>query len=369
MKQNKAITMVALVVTIIVLIILAAISINVLLVENGIIIKAQKASELQTNAEMKEDTIINSIEEDIKDALTNYVKISEIYDATGEIEDKLHIGDFVNYKAGTWTADEINNIKVGLSSNLTSANNSLELPEKDYQFGGFKVGSSRDETSKIAPFDGLGTVEYIRNASNNEPISGWRIFDIDDSTGKVTLISAGNPEAYYQSPENNSGYISQYILSGEVHSSWNADTAANYQKRDWSDYVNEELKAESAYVLSKPQLEAWYNKYVGKVTDLWTQAQFKLIYKNERLHNIIDNYSFWWLSTARAAAGPHFVQGDSGRRLRGGNSVAVGIRVMVVLSSDITFSEKRVDTIELTSQAHMSEEYGGNQTYNVWNIK
>ena len=54
MKNQKGITLVALVVTIIVLIILAGISINLLLGENGLITKAQDAKKQQKIAEVKE---------------------------------------------------------------------------------------------------------------------------------------------------------------------------------------------------------------------------------------------------------------------------------------------------------------------------
>ena len=54
MRKEKGITLVALVVTIIVLIILAGISINLLLGENGIITKAQEAKKQQKIAEIKE---------------------------------------------------------------------------------------------------------------------------------------------------------------------------------------------------------------------------------------------------------------------------------------------------------------------------
>ena len=54
-KNSKGITLVALVVTIIVLIILAGISINLVLGENGIITRAKEASKAQEVSEIKED--------------------------------------------------------------------------------------------------------------------------------------------------------------------------------------------------------------------------------------------------------------------------------------------------------------------------
>ena len=53
-KTQKGITLVALVVTIIVLIILAGVSINLLLGQNGIVTRAKQAKVAQTEAEVKQ---------------------------------------------------------------------------------------------------------------------------------------------------------------------------------------------------------------------------------------------------------------------------------------------------------------------------
>ena len=296
-----------------------------------------------------------------------FVSATDIYDPNNENANMLHIGDFVNYDAGTWTQEEINSIKVGPVASLVSPNNSLEMPSIDYQFGGFKVGTSRNSTTVAPVFSGLGEVKYINNSKTNKPITGWRVYDINQTTGEVTLISAGNPEGFYQTNVSDAGYSTPYIFSGTIHSDWGEENAALYQKRNWDSYINESYGATSAYILSKSDLETWYTKYLGSSGDLWTQENFKKIYSYPRLHNIIDNYSFWWLSSTRAAAGPHFVQGDEGRRLRGGNSVALGVRINVVLSSNAKFIPNKVGTVELTSE-HLTG-YDGNQVYNVWDLK
>ena len=61
MKNNKGITLVALVVTIIVLIILAGISINLVLGDNGIITIAKKAKENTELAKTQEETELNEL--------------------------------------------------------------------------------------------------------------------------------------------------------------------------------------------------------------------------------------------------------------------------------------------------------------------
>ena len=61
MKKEKGITLVALVVTIIVLIILAGISINLVLGDNGIITIAKKAKENTELAKIEEETVLNEL--------------------------------------------------------------------------------------------------------------------------------------------------------------------------------------------------------------------------------------------------------------------------------------------------------------------
>jgi len=60
-KQNSGITLIALVVTIVVLIILATISINVVFSENGIIRKAQLAKDIQANATKAEEEAMDTL--------------------------------------------------------------------------------------------------------------------------------------------------------------------------------------------------------------------------------------------------------------------------------------------------------------------
>lgn len=61
MKRNQGITLIALVITIVVLIILAGVTINTIIGENGIIIKAQEAKVNMQNAQGEEQEVINSL--------------------------------------------------------------------------------------------------------------------------------------------------------------------------------------------------------------------------------------------------------------------------------------------------------------------
>ena len=130
------------------------------------------------------------------DASGESVSPSTLFDADGTNPNGLHIGDFVNYDAGTWTQEEINGIQTGLKTNLQIANGSTDLPSNYFQFGGFAAGSSRNGNVSLnsdydAPVD-----YYYHDTTTGNGVSGWRVFDIEDDV--VTLVSGGNPESFFQ---------------------------------------------------------------------------------------------------------------------------------------------------------------------------
>lgn len=91
MKQNKAITLVALVVTIIVLLILAGVSINMVFGENGIFSKTQIASEKYKQAQDEEQAMINEVTNYITDEyMTGARKDVTITMTEEELENKIN---------------------------------------------------------------------------------------------------------------------------------------------------------------------------------------------------------------------------------------------------------------------------------------
>lgn len=71
LKQEKGITLVALVITIIVLIILAAVSISLVFGSEGIIARTKQAAKDYQNAENAERQIVTNVETLINDALND----------------------------------------------------------------------------------------------------------------------------------------------------------------------------------------------------------------------------------------------------------------------------------------------------------
>ena len=392
LKERKGITLIALVITIIVLLILAGVSIAMLTGQNGILTQAQNAKTTNENksAEEKVKLAIMAAKSQSTDGsldldklttevTTNYggqvdgtafpvtVTIDgksftvdgdgnvELTGAKPQIKSKVKVGDFVNYSAGNWTAEDM--AKIQNSGAKIAANNSSSLPNNAFQFGGFTEGSSKD--GNATSYD--PSYAYVKDKSTGSAVTGWRVFDVDGDS--VTLISAGCPEDYSQQYGTNYGYISEYILSGNTNSSAPSDLelGSKYIARDWSMYVNSSYGSEiTATALTKPRLDQWYNKnYSLSSANVYDNSTFLKVYGTNN-ESLIDNYSYYWLASAYnsnyvCSVGPNyrFVGSDC--------NIAFGVRVLVSLPSGIQTSEP-VGTKTVTSR---DKDY----TYNVWNIK
>ena len=393
LKERKGITLIALVITIIVLLILAGVSIAMLTGQNGILTQAQSAKTTNENKSAEEKVKLaimaaksqstdGSLELDklTTEVTTNYggqvdgtafpvtVTIDgksfmvdsegnvELTGAKPQIKNKVKVGDFVNYSAGNWTAEDM--AKIQNSGAKIAANNSTNKPSSNFQFGGFKEGSSKD--GNATPYD--SSYAYVTDKATGSAVTGWRVFDVDGDS--VTLISAGCPEDYYHPGTTNYGYISEYILSGNTNSSAPSELelGSKYIARDWSMYVNSTYGSGiTATALTKTRLDQWYNKnYNLTSANVRDNSTFQKVYGTNN-ESLIDNYSYYWLASAGSHYSVYYVYPDGRLVSYNGGYDAFGVRVLVSLPSGIQTSEP-VGTKTVTSR---DKDY----TYNVWNIK
>ena len=406
-SKNKGITLIALVVTIIVLLILAGISISMLTGQNGILNRATEAKQ-ETGVAQEEEQVklavmsaltegngtltIPNLKKELADygitiaedatfpvtvsvggksytiAATGEVStgggsvdpiptpdpvtptrgqaISDLFDGTGNVEGKLHIGDFVNYTPANdaWTSEEITQIKANGSN--------TSLPSSSYQFGGFAAGDSKSGNAKAYS----SAYTYVKD-SEGSAITGWRLFDVADGT--VTLISAGCPEDYYHQYVTNSGYISEYILTGTKNSSNSSVDYTGVTPRDWSMYVNSSLGATKAGVLTKTGLESWYTKYItnGTTANTFTGETFQKIYST-KYENLIDNYSYVWLASAFTSDSYHLYTVNPNRKAVYYHSYdAHGVRVLVSLPSSIKLDSTSSGTKTVINRDSTQQNY------------
>lgn len=320
--SERGITLIALVVTIVIMLILASIALNIALGENGLInmskFAANKYKEAAENESLEMGINIENIEGQ---------PVSAIFDENGKDEETedynpnaLHIGDFINYDAGTWTQNEINAIQIGEINNLVTPNGDNEnLPNKAFEFGGFAKNDSRNGNAK--PYH---TSDYTyAQFSDGNNISGWRLLDVDEEKEAITLISAGCPEDYFNTNQPNYGYMSEYVLTGNVNSNaTELNLEGNYKKRDWNNYVNQKQHAIEASAFAKNNLDTWYSKYIGGTSS--NTSDFQKIYKT-RYENLIDCYVFYWLASA-GTADKCFSDINPNNRFIGNSALAVSGR-------------------------------------------
>ena len=144
-RNSKGITLIALVITIIVLLILAGVSIAMLTGDNGILTQARRAANETENASQNEAAILD----EYNNILNNWVS-----GGTVSIPEGLEIGSTVHYDPnGTYSTDE-----EGRNPLSETYSGSTENPDS--------ISSSSDEFN----------------------IDTWKVFDINESTGEVTLV-------------------------------------------------------------------------------------------------------------------------------------------------------------------------------------
>ncbi len=363
LKSNKAITLVALIITIIILLILAGVTLSMVLGDNGLINKAQSSVDKYQESATNEQTLLNSIEEyiDSKMNVVPMVEVGDIFDPTGTVEGKLHVGDFIgNYSAGNWDGTNGTEYKKLSNTGGTAPNNSTDKPSSNFQFGGFTSTASRD--GNATPYN--TSYAYVTDKATGQAVTGWRVFDVTD--GKITLISAGCPEDYYHPylSGGNYAYISEYILTGNINSSANASSlglGTTYKPRDWSMYLSSAYKTTgTATVLTFDKLKAWYTKYMGVTLAYNDSTSFGAI-NGTKYESLIDNYSYYWLSSA---GNPDYVfcVTPSNCYVTYYSYGAFGVRPLVTLPSSVKINPTSAGTKVVKSR---DKEY----TYNVWNIE
>ncbi|MCI8637105.1 MAG: hypothetical protein HFJ36_04590 [Clostridia bacterium] len=114
MKDNKAITLTALVVTIVILIILAGITINSILGDEGILKKAQQATQNYSNAQAEEEDKIAKYANEID----NYINGSSNETTIDKQELKMIISELLSNKTSELDYDNL----VYLTEDLTEIN-------------------------------------------------------------------------------------------------------------------------------------------------------------------------------------------------------------------------------------------------------
>ena len=166
-SKENGITLIALVVTIVVLLILAGVSVNALFGNSGIIKKSQEAQNVMNKAKENDEKEINTLTNWLENQVNGTTEIESKCLTTAEaIMQGLKIGDYVNYPVGY--------INVGTFVNNSSGEIKGNYPQDNY--AGWRVLS----------IEGEGSETYIRLISAGVPLN---YYHYDTSATTVTNLT------------------------------------------------------------------------------------------------------------------------------------------------------------------------------------
>ena len=268
-KSSKGITLVALVITIIILLILAGISISAL-TNTGIFQKAKEAKQKSDDAALDQNTKLDEYENELDKYLPKQNENS--------LAKAVKVGDYVAYKPD----EPDNNALTTLKTNL-----------KNYS------GASDNTTnSAIARDDSLR----------------WRVLDIDEKTGAVRLISA-TPTSSTVTLEGYNGYNNGVKLLDDACSTlYNSKLATKVQnlkiediqskmKTDYtkinSNYGNRVTPSNKYYpsILTKEKeqkITVGQNTTTGTELDFSEQKTFENQTESKQADTLDVKYTYWY---------------------------------------------------------------------------
>ncbi len=251
MRKQRGITLVALVVTIVVLIILAGISISLLLGDNGIITKAKEAKKIQIISEAKEkiatEIITAQIEATERNEKIEQAQISDIISKYGELQadgdtiilkdsnEKVNLSDI--YKgdiANTGSYSELKAQNELLKQQLEDASKSQSEANKELSELKEVLSQTTATSDKIlkdytAYKDGkliVGTIENRGNQSDWIPTtSETKVYEAGYYPSSWT-VSTNN--AYNEGVNNSTGKIIFSQTNGNGSSRYNPYIDLNY---------------------------------------------------------------------------------------------------------------------------------------------
>ncbi|MBO4293366.1 MAG: hypothetical protein J5881_03150 [Clostridia bacterium] len=357
MSESRGITLIILIITIVVLIILAGVTISNITSDDGVLKEATHEHDEATIANEKQiisNAVITATNEDkygeltesnLRTALNKFASnisslsqngpwqvtsektgieylIKQSYDVIPMSENigtrtemNVQVGDFVNYDAGTWTQEEIDEMgNLYSGETIPDANN-------PYTFGGFKVGQSKNN----------GIIKGSNNVAEiDENHSGWRVLKINDD-GSINIIHAGCPEWYYQPQNYGSGTSnekasrsaarSQFIFGRGKIDGIDESAYKDVEPRTWNMYEN------LSFVIQNYAHSAYF-------------AETKAITGSEgttsnTLRNIGINY---FLANGYTPAGTlRWVNTTGSQSDSGGRNTSAGVRPVLTIKPECLF--------------------------------
>ena len=225
MKNNKGITLVALIVTIIVLIILAGISVNLALGDNGIITIARKAKENTELAKIEEETELNELYYQLENNDSSSGNLP--YDAITKLaEFKKAIATAINDAGGIKTENTaetsifVNNIKgivKEVTKNATATANDIAEGKTAWVNGecitGLGVSNNIPANGTLLWTNSSPSTSFSAQTITIENSDNYRYIQVDSIGGSTVPLTSFSTQIY---KNNTSNALSSYYTDGYI---------------------------------------------------------------------------------------------------------------------------------------------------------
>ena len=203
LKNNKGVTLIALVVTIVILIILAAVSMTMVLGNNGIFTQAQKGANSMASAEANTQEGFNSMSAEIDKILNENGSSEKPEEAPKTIEEAKNTGkEFTDPK--TEVTDSKGN-KVVIPGGFKVAKDSGNTVQQGIVIE--DVSASGDDNVKGSQFVWIPVGTFVKDdgSTSNEIVLGRYTFNTSDGTPHLeqAAYTEENPENYKNEVELN----------------------------------------------------------------------------------------------------------------------------------------------------------------------
>ena len=177
-KNSKGITLVALVITIIILLILAGISISAL-TNTGIFQKAKDAKRKSEDATLDQNTKLDEYENEIDKYIPKANSLAKA----------VKVGDYVAYTPDKLDKSALDKLKENLNT-YSGARNLKTYSAIGRDNLSLRVIDGDEKTGAVRLISATPTSNNTTNSAIGRDNLGWRVLDVDEKTGAVRLISA-----------------------------------------------------------------------------------------------------------------------------------------------------------------------------------
>lgn len=342
-KNERGITLIALVVTIVVLLILAGVSISMLTGENGIITNANKASEENAHSAVYEGLLLEVTNyntekqiDEISASFSDYLKNKGIIDNDFVINIKNLIGQTLSLGNG--------NITDGDYYKLEETGDNQTIQYKAVYYGSKNTVEWEKDVMEVENKQSIGIlanvvkvgdyVNYAPTYTNPDNIkdgigNSWRVAYVDNASGVVTLVSEGVPlSIYLENPYRDNCQIINFNY--EEIGDFLDDTVANNIDLFTLEDV-QLLCTQANYVLTHTE--------AGKISE-WQYVEEKYTVDNDTI-NIFNIETPYLLNTIGADeyGNDHYFWSDGYESSFSAEdtSSSIGVRLVVDLKANLEY--------------------------------